>query len=47
MPRTNKVQRISEANTWLRGSTDPDWLYTYNACEVALLAPEDAPRELA
>jgi hypothetical protein len=26
---------------------DPDWLYTYNACEVALLAPEDAPRELA
>lgn len=47
MPRTNKVQRISEANTWLRGPTDPDWLFTYDACSVELLAPEHAPRELA
>jgi hypothetical protein len=47
MPRTNKVQRISEANTWLRGPTDPDWLYTYDACAVPLLAPEHAPRRLA
>src|SRR5258708_26517673 len=47
MPRTNKVQRISVANTWLRGPTDPDWLFTYDACSVALLVPEDAPRELA
>jgi 6-hydroxynicotinate 3-monooxygenase len=47
MPRTNKVQRISEANTWLRGPTDTDWLYTYDACAIPLLAPEEAPRELA
>ena len=47
MPRTNKVQRISEANTWLRGPTDTDWLYTYDACTIPLLAPEEAPRELA
>lgn len=47
MPRTNKVQRISEANTWLRGPTDPDWLYCYDACSVELLSPETAPRELA
>jgi 6-hydroxynicotinate 3-monooxygenase len=47
MPRTNKVQRISEANTWLRGSTDTDWLYTYDAFTIPLLAPEEAPRELA
>ena len=47
MPRTNKVQRISAANTWLRGPTNPDWLFTYDACSVPLLAPENAPRELA
>jgi 6-hydroxynicotinate 3-monooxygenase len=47
MPRTNKVQRISEANTWLRGPTDTDWLYSYDACAIPLLAPEQAPRELA
>ena len=47
MPRTNKVQRISAANTWLRGPTDTDWLYTYDACAVPLLTPEEAPRELA
>jgi 6-hydroxynicotinate 3-monooxygenase len=46
MPRTNKVQRISEANTWLRGPTEPDWLYGYDACAVELLAPADAPRQL-
>ena len=47
MPRTNKVQRISEANTWLREPTNPDWLFTYDACSVRLLAPEEAPKQLA
>jgi len=47
MPRTNKVQRISVANTWFRGPTDPDWLFCYDACAVPLLAPQEAPRELA
>lgn len=46
MPRTNKVQRISVANTWFRGPTDPDWLFTYDACAVPLLSPESAPRAL-
>lgn len=47
MPRTNKVQRISVANTWFRGPTDPDWLFCYDACTVPLLAPDEAPTELA
>jgi 6-hydroxynicotinate 3-monooxygenase len=39
MARVNKVQRISAANTWLRGPTNPDWLYQYDACTVPLVAP--------
>jgi hypothetical protein len=46
MPRTNKVRRISEANTWLRGPADPDWPCAYDACAVPRLAPEHAPRKL-
>lgn len=42
-PRLATVQRISVANTWLRGPTDPDWLFTYDACTAAL-ATADAPR---
>jgi 6-hydroxynicotinate 3-monooxygenase len=40
--RVNKVQTISAANTWLRGPTNPDWLYCYDACTVPLIAPHDA-----
>jgi 6-hydroxynicotinate 3-monooxygenase len=39
MPRVDKVQTISQANTWLRTPTDPDWLFKYNACEVPLVPP--------
>jgi 6-hydroxynicotinate 3-monooxygenase len=42
MARVSKVQRISAANTWLRGPTDPDWLYCYDACAVPLVAPAEA-----
>jgi 6-hydroxynicotinate 3-monooxygenase len=43
-----QVQRISEANSWLRGPTDLDWLYVYyDACAAPLLAPENAPRKPA
>lgn len=47
MPRIKKVHRISEANTWLRGPTETDWLYAYDACAVELLSPDAAPKELA
>lgn len=39
MPRVNKVQQISETNTWLRDPIDPSWLFTYDACAVPLVAP--------
>ena len=39
MPRVDKVQTISQANTWLRTPTDPDWLFKYDACAVPLVPP--------
>lgn len=39
MSRVNKVQHISETNTWLRDPIDPSWLFTYDACAVPLVAP--------
>jgi 2-polyprenyl-6-methoxyphenol hydroxylase-like FAD-dependent oxidoreductase len=36
-PRTSRIQAISSANTWLRQhEPDTDWLYGYDAWEVAL-----------
>lgn len=37
--RVAKVQDISIANTWLRGPTETDWFYCYDACTAALAAP--------
>lgn len=34
--RTALVQKISSANTWLKEKTDTDWLFKYNALEVAI-----------
>jgi 6-hydroxynicotinate 3-monooxygenase len=34
--RVAKVQEISIANTWMRGPTDTDWFYCYDACTVPL-----------
>ena len=39
MPRVGKVQQISHTNTWLRTPVEPDWLFTYDACAVPLVAP--------
>jgi 2-polyprenyl-6-methoxyphenol hydroxylase-like FAD-dependent oxidoreductase len=39
-PRTSMVQVGSSANTWMRGATNPDWLYGYDAWEAPLGAPE-------
>jgi salicylate hydroxylase/6-hydroxynicotinate 3-monooxygenase len=30
-PRTSTIQQTSAQNTWLKGSTDPDWVYGYDA----------------
>jgi len=35
-PRTSRIQLQSSANTWLRGETDPAWVYGYDACIASL-----------
>ena len=30
-PRTSTIQQTSAQNTWLKGSTNPDWVYGYDA----------------
>ena len=36
--RTTRVQLTSRANTWLKGQTETEWVYAYNAY-TAPLAP--------
>ena len=36
IPRVGKVQDISIANTWMRGPTETDWFYCYDACTAPL-----------
>lgn len=36
--RTSRVQATSRANTWLRGKTDADWVYGYDAWTAPLAA---------
>jgi 6-hydroxynicotinate 3-monooxygenase len=36
IPRVGDVQRISVENTWMRGPTETDWFYHYDACVVPL-----------
>ena len=38
-PRTSQIQTQSSNNTWLKGETDPAWVYGYDAC-MAPLASE-------
>ena len=40
-PRTSEIQQTSAQNTWLKGSTNPDWVYGYDAWSepLAELAP--------
>ena len=35
-PRTSRIQEVSAANTWMRGETNPDWVYGYNAWTAPL-----------
>jgi 6-hydroxynicotinate 3-monooxygenase len=37
--RVGEVQRISIENSWMRGPTDIDWFYCYNACVAPLIKP--------
>jgi len=43
--RTSRVQLSSRTNTWLKGPTNPDWVYGYDAWEAPLADP--APAQLA
>jgi 2-polyprenyl-6-methoxyphenol hydroxylase-like FAD-dependent oxidoreductase len=36
-PRASLIQTSSSANTWLRGNTDPGWVYGYDACTAELV----------
>lgn len=35
-PRTSQIQMNSSKNIWLKGETDPAWVYGYDACSAAL-----------
>ena len=37
IPRVAQVQRISVENSWMRGPTETDWFYRYDACKAPLL----------
>lgn len=36
LPRTSRIQIGSRGNTWLKSSGDADWVYAYDAWQVAL-----------
>jgi len=36
------IQAGSSANTWLKGKTDPSWVYGYDSTTVALQEPAAA-----
>jgi 6-hydroxynicotinate 3-monooxygenase len=38
--RVGHVQRISWENSWMRGPTETDWFYCYDACTAPLTPPE-------
>ncbi len=37
-PRTSQIQTQSRKNTWLKGETDPAWVYGYDACVAPLVS---------
>jgi 6-hydroxynicotinate 3-monooxygenase len=38
--RVSEVQRISIENSWMRGPTETDWFYCYDACTAPLAPPQ-------
>lgn len=41
--RTSKVQKVSNSNTFMKVAEDPSWVFDYDAMNVPLISPEDAP----
>ena len=39
LPRTAEIQQTSSKNTWMRGATDPTWVYGYDVWTVPLVEP--------
>ena len=39
IPRVGEVQRISIENSWMRGPTETDWFFCYDACLAPLTRP--------
>ena len=35
-PRTSKIQTMAAHNTWMRGQTNADWLFCYDALTAPL-----------
>jgi len=47
MDRASHVQRVSNANTWLRSHENPDWVFGYDVFEIPLVSPSTAPARAA
>jgi 6-hydroxynicotinate 3-monooxygenase len=39
IPRVAEVQRVSMENSWLRGPTESDWFFCYDACVAPITRP--------
>ena len=39
IPRVAEVQRISMENSWMRGPTETDWFFCYDACSAPIARP--------
>ncbi len=42
LPRTAEIQQTSNKNTWMRGATDPTWVYGYDVWTAPLVDPDRA-----
>ncbi len=46
IPRVAEVQRTSIENSWMRGPTETDWFYCYDACTAPLAALQGGQNRL-
>lgn len=46
-PRTARIQLTSHMNTWMKGATNPDWVYGYDAWSAPLDKFEEMPQREA